>query len=247
MKAVVPAAGRGTRLAPVAGEVPKPLVEVGGRPLLAHALRALVPLAPEEVIVVVGPGGDAIPERMGRAFEGLPLRYARQPRADGLARALLAAGPHLDGPFLVLNADNVVRGELERVVGRFRSGRPDAVLLTERVPPGRARQGVCRTDADGTVRELVEYPDAADRRVRRVATGFAVHTPAILGACSRVPASEAGEHELADAVNLLIEEGGRVASVELEGWRVNVNDPDDLRRLEERLGEGPGEPPESGI
>lgn len=235
MKAVVPAAGRGTRLRPLTEERPKPLVDVAGEPLLAHVLRGLKPLAPEEAIVVIGPASDQIPDVMGARFEGLPLRYARQPDADGLARAVLAAGPHLDGPFVVHYADNVFGGGLREAVARFEAERPDAVLVTERVAPDRARQGVCRVDEDGSVRALVEYPDPEDRSVGRVVTGFGVYTPDILGACSRVPPSEAGEHELTDAVNLLLEEGGRVEAVPLDGWRVNVNTPADLERLERRL------------
>lgn len=243
MDAVIPAAGRGTRLRPLTDDRPKPLVEVAGEPLLAHALRALEPLAPDRVVIVTGRLGEQIRERLGDRWEGgLELAYVRQPNPSGLAHALLAAEPKLRGDFAVLYGDNVMRADLVSPVERFRDRDLDALVVTEEVPPERARQGVCLTAPDGTLARIVEHPTDAQRQAGRVVTGFSVFSPRILDACRRVEPSEEGEYELTDAVNVLIDrEDARVEAVPLDGRRVNVNTPEDLERAERLLdGEGEG-------
>jgi glucose-1-phosphate thymidylyltransferase len=258
--AVIPAAGRGTRLRPLTDDRPKPLVEVAGEPLLAHALRALEPLAPGRVVVVTGHLGERIRGRFGDRWEGgarrrgaegdgrrrsrpgngagagFELTYVRQPNASGLAHALLAAEPKLRGDFAVLYGDNVVCADLASPVERFRERGLDALVVTEEVPPERARQGVCLTAPDGTLARIVEHPTDDQRRAGRVVTGFSVFSPRVLDACRRVEPSEGGEYELTDAVNVLLDrEDARVEAVPLDGWRVNVNTPEDLERAERRL------------
>lgn len=241
MKAVVPAAGEGTRLGALTDGRPKALVEVGGEPLLAHVLSALRQLSPEEVVVVVGREGGPIRERFGSRWRGIPLRWAVQPRPTGLADALLAAEGRVDGDFVTLYGDNVCRADLRAPVARFREEGLDALLLTLRVPPSEARQGLCLTDGDGRLTRIVEHPDERQRREGLVVTGFNAFSPAIFDACRRVEPSEEGERELPDAVNLLLREGRPVETMPLDGWRVNVNTPEDLARAERRLaGTGQG-------
>lgn len=239
LTAVVPAAGEGTRLRPLTEDRPKALVEVGGQPLLARCLRALLWLEPEEAVVVVGHRGDQIVRRFGDRFEGIPLSYARQPDPRGLARAVLAGEPRVDDELVVLNGDNVfgrtaARTSLPAALERRRAEALDAVLLTEDVPPERAHQGVCVTDERGRLVRVAEHPEPEERRSGTIAAGFYAFTPAIFDACRRVRPSEEGEYELADAVNVLLERGG-VGTLRLEGWRINVNTPDDRARAERRL------------
>lgn len=241
MQAVIPAAGDARRLGPLARDRPQALVPVAGEPLLAHCLRSLRPLDLSEAILVVRDGEGPVRERFGAHFEGLRLRYARQPRPEGLADAVLAAEPELAGePFVVLHGDNVVRGNLGEAVERRRRDGLDALLLVEEVPPADARQGVCRTDDRGRLLRLVEYPDEEDRAEGLILTGFGVYTGALLDACRDVEPSAAGERELSDAVNVLLDRGRPVGTLRLSGWRVNVNTPADLRAVEERLAGLPG-------
>ena len=67
-RAVILAAGKGTRLQPLTEDVPKCLVEVGGEPLLERALHALAANGVSEAIVVIGYGGNVIQERLGSSF-----------------------------------------------------------------------------------------------------------------------------------------------------------------------------------
>mgnify|MGYP006278148419 CR=1 FL=1 len=233
LRIVVPVAGEGTRLRPLTRDRPKALVEVAGEPLLARLLQSVVPVEPEEVVLVVPRRGGGVEERFGAGFRGIPLRYAVQDEPTGLADAVLAARPLVEGPFMVVQGDNVLRADLRAAAERFRRETPDALVLTEEVSPREARQAVCLTDGHGRLRRIVEHPGAAEREAGRIVAGVMLFSTAVFDACRRVEPSEEGERELTDAVNLLLErEDARVATMPLPGRRVNVNTPDDLRRAE---------------
>lgn len=236
MQGVVPTAGEGTRLRPLTADRPKGLVQVAGRPLLAHVFEALVEVGVEELVVVVGYRGEQLVECFGDAFEGVPVRYVEQAEPAGLADAVLTAEDHVDRTFVLLNGDNVVDADLSRLVERHRSTGADATLLVEEVSPDRAAEtGVLRFDDEGALAGVVEKP--TDPPSTWVTRGCHVYSPAVFHACHLVQPSATGEYELSRAVDLLLAAGRPVETVPLEGRCVNVNDHDDLAAAE-RLLEG---------
>lgn len=233
VQGVILAAGEGTRLRAVAGERPKPLLEVGGRSLLEHALACLVDLDADELVLVVGHGATAIRERCGEAFGDRRIVYAPQRERRGLAHAVLTAEPHVDGPFVAMHGDNFFSAgaaTLRPVVERRDAEELAASLLVERVPAERATAGVCEVGPDGRVRRLVEHPRPDERRAGLVVAGFYAFDPVVFRACRAIRASVRGEYELPDAVTWLVRRGHPVAATPLRGARVNVNTPDDLER-----------------
>lgn len=234
MQAVIPAAGKGTRLRPLTANRPKVMVEIAGEPLLTHVFRTLLDTGIEEFVVIVGYELDAIISHYGEEFRGVPITYVHQREQRGLAHAVLQAAPHIDGQFVVLNGDNVFGGDLSRIVERARETDSDAVLLVESVSREAARQtGVVET-ADGRVTGLVEKP--ADPPSRLVTTGLYVLPEEIFTACRLLRPSDRGENELTAAVDVLVRAGATVDAVRYEGTRVNVNTPADIDRAEELLG-----------
>lgn len=107
MKAMLLAAGRGERLRPLTDEIPKALVEAGGKPLIAWHLERLARAGFREAVINVSHLGSRIEERLGegRGF-GLRLHYSRERErletAGGIANALPLLGR---APFLLVNAD----------------------------------------------------------------------------------------------------------------------------------------------
>lgn len=234
MYGVVPAAGEGTRLRPLTDAKPKGLVEVGGKPLLTRCFETLRSLGVDEVVVVVGYRAEEIVARYGDRFGGLPLSYAHQSEPQGLAHALSTAEPHVDGDFLSLNGDNICAANLDSVVDRHRATDADATLLVEEVTPAEARRtGVVSFGADGNVTGLVEKPD--DPPSTTVPRGFYAFSPRLFAACHAVDPSPTGEYELTAAIDHLLAAGGRVETVALDGWCVNVNTPADVERAERLL------------
>jgi glucose-1-phosphate thymidylyltransferase len=234
MKAVVLAAGEGTRLRPLTEEKPKGMVEVDGDPLLTHCFERLVDLGAEELVVVVGYRKQVIIDHFGDEFADVPITYTHQREQQGLAHALLTAESHVDDDFMLMLGDNVFRANLRDVVRRQRESRPDAAFLVEEVPRSEAsRYGVCDTNDYGEVTRVVEKPD--DPPSNLVMTGFYTFSPAIFHACHLVQPSDRGEYELSEAVDLLLRSGRTIDAIRMEGWRVDVGYPEDRDRAEERL------------
>ncbi len=234
MKAVVLAAGEGTRLRPLTEDKPKGMVEVDGQLILTHCLDQLVSLGADELIVVVGYLKEKIVDHYGDEYEGVPITYAHQREQQGLAHALLTVEEYIDDDFMLILGDNVFQANLEDVVRRQREDRADAAFLVEEVPWDEAdRYGVCDTNKFGEITDVVEKPD--DPPSNLVMTGFYTFTPTIFHACHLVQPSNRGEYEISEAIDLLIRSGRTIDAIGLEGWRVDVGYPDDREETEERL------------
>jgi MurNAc alpha-1-phosphate uridylyltransferase len=118
MKAMLLAAGRGERLRPLTDQVPKALVEAGGKPLIGWHLERLARAGFREAVINVSHLGERIVERLadGRRY-GLSLRYSREPErletAGGIANALPLLGAE---PFLLVNADVYCECDFSRLM-----------------------------------------------------------------------------------------------------------------------------------
>jgi len=234
MKAVVLAAGEGTRLRPLTEDKPKGMVDVDGKPILTHCFERLATLGADELIVVVGYRKQNIIEHYGDEFEGIPITYTHQREQKGLAHGLLTAEDHIDDDFMLMLGDNVFDANLEDVVRRQREDRADAAFLVEEVPWDDAgRYGVCDTNKYGEVTDVVEKPD--DPPSNLVMTGFYTFTPAIFHACHLVQPSNRGEYEISEAIDLLIRSGRTIDAIELDGWRIDIGYPEDREKAETRL------------
>lgn len=232
--AVIPAAGRGTRLRPLTDDRPKPLVAVAGRPLLAHVFDALAPIDPVSYAVVIGYRGEQVRERFRDAYDGTPIEYVEQPEPVGLADAVGRAGDVVDGPAIVCNGDNAFGDDLRplaiaHVAPSEAGDAPAATLLVEEATIEEARTtGVVVTDERGRVERVVEKPE--DPPSTLVNAGAYAFSPAIFEACDAIEPGDTGEYELAEAITWLIEEGHCVETLRYEGERVNVNTGADLER-----------------
>lgn len=161
MKAVIFAAGLGTRLRPLTETVPKPLIEIGGQPILSRTLDAL-PASVSETTVVVGHLGGLVRE----ALAGRPgVRFVEQTTPRGTYDALLRALPHLDGPFLALNGDDLYAQD---DLARLAEAEPFA-MLTHEVP---TPNPYSHLDVEGGfLKRIVVNAASASLPSRRIYTG----------------------------------------------------------------------------
>jgi bifunctional UDP-N-acetylglucosamine pyrophosphorylase/glucosamine-1-phosphate N-acetyltransferase len=207
MQAVILAAGEGTRMRPLSASVPKPMLPVGDRPLAAHAADAAVQAGASELVFVVGYEAATVRNYFGDEYGGLPVSYAIQAEQAGTADAVRAARDHLDGPFAVLNGDNLYDPAAIRTL--FEDDPAVAAMPVENP----SNYGVLSTEA-GAVTDIVEKP--ADPPTD-LANAGAYAFPAEAREWLKVPASERGEHEITDVLAQVVAEY-EVTPVELDRW-----------------------------
>ncbi|WP_137287244.1 bifunctional sugar-1-phosphate nucleotidylyltransferase/acetyltransferase [Halorussus salinisoli] len=226
VQAVVLAAGEGTRIRPLSASLPKPMLPVADRPLATHAADAAVRAGADELILVVGYEADAVRDYFGEEYAGIPVSYAVQETQAGTADAVRTARDRLDGPFAVLNGDNLY--DPEGVEALFEAG--PAVGAHRVADP--TNYGVLSTEG-GVVTDIVEKP--ADPPTDLANTG-AYLFPEEARAWLDVPESERGEREITDVLARTIEEYD-VSAVELDRW-LDVGRPWELLEANEwKLGE----------
>jgi bifunctional UDP-N-acetylglucosamine pyrophosphorylase/glucosamine-1-phosphate N-acetyltransferase len=207
MQTVVLAAGEGTRMRPLTETVPKPMLPVADRPLAAHTADAAVDAGATELILVVGYEADAVREYFGGSYRDVPISYAVQKEQLGTAHAVGAAREHLDGPFVVLNGDNLYDpGGIESL---FESA---PAVAGHRVADPR-NYGVLSTDG-GRVTAVVEKPDDPPSHL---ANAGAYAFPAEAVEWLDVGRSERGEFEITDVLARAVD-AFDVAAVELDRW-----------------------------
>lgn len=235
MEGVVPAAGRGTRLRPRTDETPKCLLTVAGKPILQRCFEHLLSAGVDQLVVVVGYRAGDVISRFGNQFRDVPIRYVHQSEPEGLAHALLQAEPVVDNDFLLMNGDNVLEGDLSRLEKRHRRTDSVATALVDRVSFDRAREtGVFEVEGERVV-GMVEKPD--DPPSRLVSAGCYAFSPEVFDACRLLRPGDRGEYELSDAIDVLLTAGATVETVELDGWRKNVNTQGDIEAASARLSE----------
>jgi NDP-sugar pyrophosphorylase family protein len=160
-RAMVLAAGRGTRLAPSTDRVPKPLMSVAGRPMLAHILDFLRAGGVDQVVINLHHLGHLIEREIGdgRRF-GLRVRYSWELQIRDTGGGIKQAEPLLAGePFVVANGDSLLELPLRTLV-EFHRARGGIATMAVRPAPDAARWGLIELDADDRVRRVVGLPEA---------------------------------------------------------------------------------------
>ena len=235
-KAVLLAAGRGSRLGALTENQPKPLLSVAGRPIIVHILDGLRRAGIEEITVITGYLGDVLERELGNGeASGLNLRYVRQENLNGTARALALARDWLgDEQFFAGWGDILVRPENYRRV--IRAARlADAAIAVNEVDDPWAGAAVYVDEAK-IVQRIVEKPARGTSTTRWNNAGLSVVGMSIWAEIDRLKPSARGEYELPRAVAALVAGGARVVAVPVEGEWFDVGTAEDLERARAEFG-----------
>lgn len=214
MKAIIPLAGFGTRLRPHTYTKPKPLVNVAGKPVLGHILDKLVGLDIEEVIFVTGYLGDQI-EAYVSANYNFQARYVEQKELKGQAHALYLTRDYVDGPILIIFVDTIFDTDLTNL----QKATSDGILYVKQVEDPR-RFGVAVLEND-TVTRLIEKPSTFEHNLAVVGLYYLRDAGHLMRAIEELIARDIktqGEYFLADALQLMIDQGARFEAHELAVW-----------------------------
>ncbi len=182
MKAMVLAAGLGTRLRPLTFELPKPMVPVLDRPVMAHIVDLLDRHGYTDVIANLHYFPDTI-----REYFGDRLVYREEPELLGTAGGVRNCADFLDdGTFLIISGDALTDIDLEKFVARHKAAGGIGTLAVKRVENTR-EFGVVLHDADGRITGFQEKPDPAEALSDLGNCGMYLFEPAIFDYFPRTP------------------------------------------------------------
>lgn len=219
MKAVVLAAGEGTRMRPLTRTRPKPLLPAADGVLLDGVLDACRDHV-DGYVIVVGYRADDVRRHVGDEHAGVPVEYVEQERQRGTADAVDAAAHAIDGRFLMMNGDVVIEPSL---VGRLVDAGGDALAVTAVGDP--RSYGVVSVD-DGAVTDLVEKPDDPPSDLANV--GVYAFGDGALDHVEATETSERGEREITETIQRMLDAGRRFDAVEYDGAWLDVGRPWEL-------------------
>ena len=238
MKAVIPAAGLGTRFLPATKAQPKEMLPVFNKPTIQYVVEEAVASGIDDILIITGKGKRSIEDHFDRAFELeyflknggktdylkeveyiselADIYYVRQKKQRGLGDAISCAKKHIDGdPFAVLLGDTIAQSnvpctkQLMNVYDKYES----SVIAIEEVPDEKVeRYGIIKGSKIGDslykIEDLVEKPKLADAPSNLGIIGRYLLTPDIFDHIDAVEPGVGGEIQLTDALRHLDESYG---------------------------------------
>lgn len=250
MKAVILAAGKGTRMRDLTNEVPKPMLRVQGKPILEHILEGILAAGIREVFFVTGFRAEAIETFFGDGARwNAHIATGRQMVQDGTGKAPEPAKAFVgSSPFLLTYGDILVKPDTyKRMVARFHESRY-AGVITVTAGQDLTKGAVNFFDDQFCLKDLVEKPSQGQlEHFRREGwlkpgapawynAGIYIFKPLVFEFIARLEKSPRGEYELTDAIRAMVAAGQRIAGLEIEGRWVDVRDPEVLAQLEAETG-----------
>ena len=221
MKAVILCAGQGTRLRPLTPALPKHMIPVANRPLVAYTFDLCRALGVSHVVLVLHPSMKDTVSHLHGYTRGFRLEVAYQSEPKGLADAVRAAAPLVgEEPFLLILGDTLISTEAVPQVRSAIGARHSCVFLMAVSDP--RPYGVAELD-DGRIMRLVEK--SADPPSDLALIGLYLLEPNIFEAIDRITPSPRGELELTDAIDFLVRSSHRVDGHRLSGGWIDAGDP----------------------
>ncbi|TET18102.1 MAG: glucose-1-phosphate thymidylyltransferase [Dehalococcoidia bacterium] len=228
MKAVILAAGEGSRMRPLTYTRPKVMLPIANKPILEHLLIEAREAGIREFIFIVGYHDEQVRHYFGGGDRwGVSMNYCTQRRQLGTADALRMVESLVDGNFLVINGDTIVtHDDIRRIASR------DNITLSV--------IGVEDTTKDLGVVELSQgkvihiYEKAGKPPSHMANAGLYLFTPDIFDAISQTSKSPRGEYEITDSLQLMIDNGHHISYQEISYW-LDLSYPWDLLPANESL------------
>jgi dTDP-glucose pyrophosphorylase len=230
-KAVLLAAGRGTRMRELTAELPKPMINVRNKPVLLHIVEGLQASGVKDFLIVIGYRGDVVQSYFGDGTcFGLRIKYATQVVQDGTGRVVdLARDFVCEGPFVLSYGDILVDpANYQHLVAL-----PDDVAAVVSVKRNEdvSKGGAVFLNEQFELVDLREKPKPDDPTSPWYNAGVYAFRPNIFEYTARLERSPRGEYELTDAIRELAHSGQKVKALELTGEWADVRDPEILAEL----------------
>ena len=215
MRAIIPVAGFGTRLKPHTLTHPKVLLNVGGKPIIAHIIERLLEENITEATFIVGYLGDRIEEYITKTYPNLKAEYVEQKELLGLGHAIYQAAPTFnDDEILIILGDTVFDVDLSQI-----SKLETSSLGVKEVEDPR-RFGVAELE-DGLITKLIEKPENPTTNLALVGLYYLKNSGLLTESIEELMEKNIktkNEYQLTDALQLMIDKGEKLSTFPVEGW-----------------------------
>jgi dTDP-glucose pyrophosphorylase len=230
-RGVILAAGRGTRMRELTVNLPKPMIEVRGKPVLQYLVEGLRDAGVRKFLIIVGHRADAVQKFFGDGSQfKIDIRYATQVSQDGTGRVVdLAKDFVARSTFVLAYGDILVDpANYKRIVDL--SDDVEAIVSVTRGEDV-SKGGAVFVNERMELLDIREKAPPGDARSPWYNAGLYTFRPSIFEFTAKLQPSPRGEYELTDAIRALAQSGKKVQAVELLGEWADVRDPEVLAKL----------------
>ncbi len=217
MKVIIPLAGKGTRLRPHTHLIPKPMLKIAGKPVMAYILEDLVRMGGvEQVIYVTGHLKEKVEDYARTQFASLPSAFVEQKVQDGTAGAVKLARPFVgNDDVLIIFVDTIFETDLS-IIGKTDA---DGIIWVKEVEDYQ-RFGVVVADAQGNMTRIIEKPSTPISKRANIGLYYIRNSRLLFEGIDHVlkQPPHKGEFYLTDAFQYMIDKGAKIKVVDVEGW-----------------------------
>ncbi len=214
MKAIIPLAGKGTRLRPHTHVTPKPMLRIAGKPVIDYVMDDLKRLGNvSEVIYVTGHLKEKV-EKHVKQYP-FPAVFIEQVEQRGTADAVALARPYVDEPVMIIFVDTIFDADLS-IIDTVDA---DGIIWVKEVEDYQ-RFGVVVTDADGNMTQIIEKPTTPVSKRANIGLYYIRNWKLLYEGIDWVmqqPPNK-GEYYLTDAFQYMIDHGAKIHVADVAGW-----------------------------
>ncbi|MBI2548600.1 NTP transferase domain-containing protein [Candidatus Woesearchaeota archaeon] len=215
MQVIIPLAGKGTRLQPLTNTTPKPLLNVAGKPVLAHILDKLAALDIEEYVFIIGHLGEQVREYITLNYS-LNARFIEQREMKGQAHAIALAKPYIHSPVLIVFVDTIFEANLNQLENLS----ADGAIYVKEVEDAR-KFGVVIHDAAQRVTQFIEKPEHPPNNLVNIGLYYIKEHQKLFSSIGHMMKQGKhlnGEFYLVDALQRMVETGTHFTVLPVQTW-----------------------------
>lgn len=245
MKAVIPAAGIGTRLRPHTHTLPKALLYVAGKPIISHIMDDVVSLGVSGIVLIVGYKGELIEAYVRKHYPDIHVDFVTQAERRGIAHAVDMTRSVADTgePLLIVLGDTIIRTDLAAIT------KCKANALGVKAVDDPRRFGVCEV-TNGKITRLVEKPQDPPSDLALVGLYYLRDSSSLFESIRYVIDNDIttkGEYQITDALQRMIEQGADFEPFTIDDW-FDCGKPEAMLETNRKLLEDvPGTQPAEGV
>lgn len=230
-KAIILAAGKGTRLLPLTLAMPKEMIRVGVKPVIEHVIEVLKAGGIKEILIIVGRNKEAIMNYLGSGKRlGVELYYRIQEEPKGSAHAAYHGKDFIGSEdFVLMYGDNYIKPYeiMKDIVDNHEKKEANATIVLHKIKNPR-RYGLAKIDSKGKVIDMVEKPTFMEAKSFRIGNSyFAIAGLLVLNSCifryiKKTNPGKNNEVWLTDSVKSMLKEEGGIYGFVFQGTRYDI-------------------------